>query len=129
MALMDETVRQILTDPNFDYSQLTWENSLPMFEFWISRFADPDKACLAWIRLMSKNAQSLFNRFGSAVLSNGYTSSEVTRNKNEDNILFASLFDARRGKKNEVEPITDFDCDAASAQHGNWPTQSFITVK
>lgn len=117
---MDATSLGILTNSNFDYSKLTWEDMIEMGTFWAWRIGDPIEALRVWIELLEENAPNLFRRMYSAILNVGFSS-------NEDAEIFDSIFEARRGKsfRNIVGkiavPIDNFDIDAARKAHGNWP--------
>jgi len=114
---MEPTVGAIITDPNFDYSKLTWEeHGIPILTFLILRFASPEDACWAAYKLIEKNSPELFARMCRAVNMNMVDAAGV---ESADSAMLKPMFLNRR--RQDVLPIVDFDFDLARKSHGNWP--------
>lgn len=44
-TMMDEKTREVLLNPDFDFSVLTLEEAVEMIKFWALRYASPRKMC------------------------------------------------------------------------------------
>ena len=116
--VMDPISIEILTNPKFKYSTLTWDDMVTMANFWILRFANPTKSTWAWILLLSAHRPALFDRLAVAF---------ATGNKDFDT-YFKHNFELRGRLKDlsntQVVPIINFNEEAARQQHGNWAVKT-----
>jgi hypothetical protein len=113
--------REILTNPNFDFSQVTWENIVEMTSFWRCRFAKPSRACRAWVVMIRSKCPTLYNRLGGALLDG------ITIQQREDyNKYFSHLWRKKfysTHSKDQVPVLEDFDEVEAEKQYGIWIIQ------
>jgi len=122
---MDPMSYEILTNNKFDYSILTWENTIPMIEFWALRLANPTDACRAWIELFGNNRRDLFNRMFRSIID----ANDREAITDDEKIVFPIFKCRRDGDKDCSErrrkvqnmPLENFDEATARLQHGNWP--------
>ena len=105
---MDPISYAILTDSNFDYSKLTWDDMVTMVEFWAFRFADPLNVCKVWITLCTENMnRDLWQKTCNAICGSRY---DPTTNKTTYHSEFKYIFQTRKGQESKAKsPLEDFD--------------------
>jgi len=114
---MDTMSREILTNPNFDVSKITWEEFLDMCDFWLFRMANPRLPCEAWIRLVYPAGH--LSRWIREV----DDPSTDAGARYQKRVTFRKNSGISREEMAELigkTPIEDFDEEAAKVQHGGW---------
>jgi len=123
---MNRMSREILTNPNFDFSSITWPDMVTMITFWWHRFARPAAACTAWVWLIYTKNVDMANRMARAVI---FTPAALSDNKNvteqdksdlnDINYMWENNFYQNNFSK--FGTIEDFNEKDAALQHNNWP--------
>jgi hypothetical protein len=114
---MDPVVRQMLTNPNFDFSSITKDDCISMITFWRHRFADPHKIYRMWFEMLYYGNYEMWSYTGELLIA------AVDRNPSkltEDQKRIAWMWEAAFKKPETMEPLDDLDLAAVEAAHPNW---------
>lgn len=131
---MPETLKNMLTDPSFDVSQLTWEQVVEMVKFWISRCGQPRNALHAWCQFL-KNNDTLYSRYVNALskameppptgLDDFFSIATKQTQADIDASEFIPLVLAKTETISEIgfniPKLENFDHVRVEFQHGKWP--------
>jgi hypothetical protein len=101
-------VKEILENPNFDYTTVTELQMIEMINFWASRYCNPDLAATNWLWLC---------------LANPATKPMIDKylvDPPEKEILLR-IHTARSYKRDQVPELENFNEEEAMAKHGAWP--------
>jgi hypothetical protein len=126
---MDPMSREILTNPNFDFSTITWENAVTMITFWRFRFATPTAACRAWINILTpkQHSNENINRMFKAIL-NDDNDWQAKADFAEISYMWTTK-NFKRDNIGNVGPLEDFDEFLAAKQHGHWSQWALDALK
>lgn len=115
---IDPMSREILTNPNFDFSQVTWENIVEMTSFWQCRYAEPSRACRAWVIMIRSKCPILYNRLAGALLAHSTIQQREDYNKYFSHLWKEKFYSTH--SKSQVPDLEDFNEVEAEKQYGIW---------